>query len=151
MLNYAKYYGMSLLSLVAVANLAIVAQASDSKDLKSQLDSVAEPIYLSKNESEKEYTFKAPDNKTLTNSEQLTAASGYKVEVYGSASELLHRVRDIEPKAFIKGNVIQVGIFSEQNNAEDMVRKLTGEGFWSRIVADWLLDCSSPWRIGESS
>ena len=121
--------------MVAVANLAIAAQASESKGL-SQLDSVTEPAYLSQNESDKEYTFKAPDNKTLTNSERLTAASGYKVEVYGSASELLHRVRDIEPKAFIKGNVIQVGIFSEQNNAEDMVRKLTGEGFWSRIVAE---------------
>ena len=126
---------MSLLSLVAVANMAITAQALGIKEV-SQLNSAEQPIYLSKNEPAREYTFKAPDNKTLTNSEQLSAARGYKVEVYGSTSELLDRVRSIEPKAFIKGNVIQVGIFSQQDNAEDMVRKLTGAGFWSRMVAE---------------
>ena len=115
--------------------MAIAVRASDSKGF-SQLNSVEQPVYLSQNDPAKEYTFKAPDNKTLTNSERLSAAKGYKVEVYGSASELLQRVRDIEPKAFVKGNVIQVGIFSSQDNAEDMVRKLTGKGFWSRIVAE---------------
>ena len=135
MSNHSKYYGMSLLSLIAVANMAIAVRASDSKGF-SQLNSVEQPVYLSQNDPAKEYTFKAPDNKTLTNSERLSAAKGYKVEVYGSASELLQRVRDIEPKAFVKGNVIQVGIFSSQDNAEDMVRKLTGKGFWSRIVAE---------------
>ncbi|MEO0836103.1 MAG: SPOR domain-containing protein [Cyanobacteria bacterium J06642_3] len=97
-------------------------------------------IYLSRNNSNeqeqtREYTFKAPGNKTLSNTEHLAAGQGYKVEVYGNASELLLQVRDIEPKAFIKGDVIQVGIFSQQDNAEDIVRQLAKAGFWARIIA----------------
>ena len=83
----------------------------------------------------REYTFKAPDSKTISNTEQLVKLRGYKVEVYGSEQELLQQVRNIEPTAFIKGNTIQVGIFSQQVNAEDMVRKLAVKGFWARIKA----------------
>ena len=95
-------------------------------------------LYLSKNNSNnasaREYTFKAPDNKILTNTEQLKAAQGYKVEVYGSAEELLHKIKNIEPRAFAKGDIIQVGIFKQQKNAEDLVRQLAVRGFWARIT-----------------
>lgn len=81
------------------------------------------PTYTSK-QQQREYTFSAPpqDNRD------------YRVEVFGSQAELLEQVRAIEPKAFQKGDVIQVGIFSRQDNAEDLVRKLAVKGFWARII-----------------
>ena len=136
MKNYYKYYWLTLLSLLTVANTAIAANASESNGRSPLKISISQPIYLSKNNPAREYTFKAPDSKTLSNSEQLTAVGGYKVEVYGNAEDLLLDVRGIEPRAFIKGNVIQVGIFSQQNNAEDMVRKLTSAGFWAQADAE---------------
>ena len=98
-------------------------------------------IYLSKNNSSdnasaKEYTFKAPDNKILSDTEQLKAAQGYKVEVYGSGEELLLKIKNIEPRAFAKGDIIQVGIFKQQKNAEDLVRQLAVRGFWARITPE---------------
>ena len=83
--------------------------------------------------SDKEYTFKAPDNKIISNPERLTRVEGYKVEVYGGTEEL-QQVKEIEPTAFIKGNIIQVGTFTQQVNAEDLVRKLAIQGLWARIV-----------------
>ncbi|WP_052055695.1 SPOR domain-containing protein [Myxosarcina sp. GI1] len=82
------------------------------------------PTYTSK-EPPREYTFSAPPPEDDRD---------YRVEVFGNERELLDRVRAIEPKAFQKGNVIQVGIFSRQDNAEDLVRKLAVEGFWARII-----------------
>lgn len=135
-LNYYKYCWLSLFGLLITLNSAIAANASGNNNFQTRLNiSLGNPIYVSQNERSKEYTFKAPDNKTLTNKGQLTAVPAYKVEVYGSETELLLKVRDIEPRAFVKGNIIQVGIFSQQNNAEDMVRKLARAGFWARIVA----------------
>ena len=108
-------------------------------------DNIVDPsVYLAQSQDIKsngktdsrEYTFKAPDSKKISNTEQLVKVRGYKVEVYGSETELLQQVRHIEPSAFIKGNAIQVGIFSEQVNAENMVRKLAVEGFWARIKAE---------------
>lgn len=131
--NCYKYWCLPLVSLLISANNAIEVRGSEVPVNQN-------PIYLSKNEHQdnsksREYTFKAPDNKTLSNSQHLTAAQGYKVEVYGSGQELLTQVRDIEPQAFIKGDIIQVGIFSQQDNAEDMVRKLAVAGLWARIIA----------------
>ena len=135
-LNHPKFYWITLISLLTVANTAIATNASSSRGRSPLKISVSQPIFLSKNNPAREYTFKAPDSKTLSDSEQLTAVGGYKVEVYGNGSDLLLKVRGIEPRAFVKGNVIQVGIFSQQNNAQDMVRKLTSAGFWARIVAE---------------
>ncbi|MGF1589416.1 MAG: SPOR domain-containing protein [Pleurocapsa sp.] len=146
--TYNKYCWLLLSSLLIAFNTAIAAKASEIKTQKqifSPLNifniSQSSTVYLSKsnhnssNNSSREYTFKAPNSKTLTNNGQLTAAEGYKVEVYGNAEELLLQVKNIEPGAFIKGNIIQVGIFSQQDNAEDLVRKLAVAGFWARIVA----------------
>lgn len=137
--KHYKYFCWSLFSIVIAVNGTISARADDATFTQTNV-SENDSIYLSKDhrnakDKSREYTFKAPDNKTLSNNRQLTAAQGYKVEVYGSAAGLLVQVRDIEPRAFIKGNIIQVGIFSQQNNAEDMVRKLAVAGFWARIVS----------------
>lgn len=143
-LNYSRHCGLLLASLLLVINDASSIAAKDIPNSLPQLNSLNEQPLPSNNLSQsnnnktgsREYTFKAPGNKTLKNTEQLTATQGYKVEVYGSAADLLLQVRSIEPKAFVKGNIIQVGIFSRQSNAEDMVRKLAAEGLWSRIVTN---------------
>ncbi|MEM7595294.1 MAG: SPOR domain-containing protein [Cyanobacteria bacterium P01_A01_bin.83] len=131
---------MSLFSLLIVSQDASAQNTPKHLDKKGLNIPENNIIYLSRNNSNeqdqtREYTFKAPGNKTLSNTEHLAAGQGYKVEVYGNAAELLLKVRDIEPKAFIKGDIIQVGIFSQQDNAEDIVRQLAKAGFWARIIA----------------
>lgn len=145
-INHSLYFCLSLVSLVITCQNAIAAEEQTipfkgTKYLSLNQQSPAlvnlqasNSIYLSKNSQSREYTFKAPDSKTLSNSSNLTAVQGYKVEVYGNEQGLLQKVRNIEPKAFIKGNLIQVGIFSQQNNAEDMVKKLASKGLWARII-----------------
>lgn len=124
--TYCKYGFVLIGSVFLTGNLLVPANASEAaKNSKSN----------SKTEN-REYTFKAPDSKTISRPEQLTEIQGYKVEVYGSAEELLQQVKDVEPAAFIKGNIIQVGIFSEQDNAEDLVRKLAVKGLWARIIVE---------------
>jgi cell division protein FtsN len=96
---------------------------------------IARPNFLpepagDRSNGQREYTFSAPDTPQKNN------AFGYRVEVFGETENLLDRVRDIEPQAFQKGNVIQVGIFSDRTNAESLVRKLAVGGLWSRIVVN---------------
>ena len=134
---------LSLGSLLITVSGAIDAKATEiepKKQLSFSNIFNSSNLYLSKSNrnastGHREYTFKAPDSTTTTDSE-LTQPPGYKVEVYGSAEELLLQVRNIEPRAFVKGDVIQVGIFSQQNNAEDMVRKLASVGLWARIIPE---------------
>lgn len=84
------------------------------------------------NARSKEYTFSAPTNSPLSNT-----SKSYKVEVFGSSDIVLSQVRNIEPRAFRKGSVIQAGIFQEQANAEELVRKLAVQGLWSRIISNY--------------
>ena len=140
---YFSLVGVGLISL----NTSLAANATESLKAPKQLANALEVysqeiIYISKNSNntdskatQREYVYKAPDNKIIKNPQQLTQNQGYKVEVYGSADDLLQRVQDIEPRAFRKGQIIQVGIFSEQDNAEVLVRKLAVAGFWARIVS----------------
>lgn len=134
-----NYYQSCLFSLLLLIMADSAIAVSPRQQLSSPDTLSSNTIYLSKNNSSdntnaREYTFKAPDNKILTNTEQLKAAQGYKVEVYGSAEELLHKIKNIEPRAFAKGDIIQVGIFKQQKNAEDLVRQLAVRGFWARII-----------------
>ena len=131
-MNSYKYCCLSLIGVLFAAQSAIAAQPRKTSSTNGS-SVKAGMVDLARNDRGREYTFKAPDSKTLNNS-NLTAVRGYKVEVYGSAEDLLQEVRTVEPKAFIKDNIIQVGIFSQQNNAEDMVRKLASKGFWARII-----------------
>lgn len=94
------------------------------------------PPTYSKSDRPREYTFSAPDEPAGEEQYNNKATQGYKVEVFGDTEELLVKVRDIEPKAFQKGNIIQVGIFSDRDNAEDLVRKLARKGFWSRMISN---------------
>lgn len=143
--NFSRFCISCLNGLIIANSLTLAANATENVKVAKQIHQsfrieTDRAIYISKNlnpgnkSSQREYLFKAPDNKVISNPQQLTKKQGYKVEVYGSAEELLTKVKSIEPKAFRKGEVIQVGIFSEQVNAEILVRKLAVAGFWSRIV-----------------
>lgn len=135
-----NYYKCCLFSLgISIAIESAIAAPVPKQLITSDTSGNNNRIYLSKNNpspnvNTREYTFKAPDNKILTNTEQLKAAQGYKVEVFGSAEELLLQIKKIEPRAFAKGDIIQVGIFKQQKNAEDLVRQLAARGFWARIT-----------------
>jgi hypothetical protein len=89
------------------------------------------PTYTSRNQT-KEYTFSAPEDETET--QESNEVFGYKVQVFGAGEELLRRVQDIEPSAFQQDEIIQVGIFSDRDNAADLVRKLAMNGLWARVV-----------------
>ncbi len=135
--TYYQYCLWLLGSVFLTANISVPNNALASPNSDSHVSS---PLYLTRNtksdrkNKSREYTFTAPDSKDISDLEQLTEVQGYKVEVYGSAEELLQQVKNIEPAAFIKGNIIQVGIFSDRENAEDLIRKLTVKGFWARII-----------------
>ena len=140
-MNLTQYqpYLLLLGSLCFGVGMSTSTNALEYADIESEHSSLylaqVQDAKSNRKANSREYTFKAPDNKIISNTEQLIEARGYKVEVYGSEQELLQQVRNIEPTAFIKGNTIQVGIFSQQVNAEDMVRKLAVKGFWARIKA----------------
>ena len=92
-----------------------------------------EPPLNSRSSETREYTFSAPNNSSSFSNR----AQSYRVEVFGNSQTLLNQVRDIEPKAFRKGGVIQAGIFTDQSNAEELVRQLTIQGLWSRIISNY--------------
>lgn len=141
-----KYYILILVGHLMVAATSTIVSAEsinqiDQDQHDSSQSSSISSFYLSRNyqnsnqnSSNREYTFKAPAGSPLIDAAQSSTIGGYKVEVYGSEEALLRQVRAIEPRAFIKGNIIQVGIFGEQDNAEDLVRKLAVAGFWARIM-----------------
>ncbi|ELS04164.1 sporulation related protein [Xenococcus sp. PCC 7305] len=94
-----------------------------TKESLSAPNSIEPPRSLVQN-SQEEYIFSAP-NSTKTS---------YRIEVFGRSNVTLQQVRQVEPKAFIKGNIIQVGIFSQEENAMDLVKQLTLKGLWARVV-----------------
>ena len=91
------------------------------------------PIHTRNKNQPREYTFTAP-NESAVEDRDSNAIQGYKVEVFGDTEGLLAEIQNIEPKAFQQGNIIQVGVFSDRDNAENLVRKLATKGFWSRII-----------------
>ncbi|RMF22036.1 MAG: SPOR domain-containing protein, partial [Cyanobacteria bacterium J083] len=106
----------------------------------------------------KEYTFEAPENHqnnqpdlppsprnnlpstplprpTINNTNPVINETSptFKVEAFGNSDLTLSQVRRLAPRAFRRGKIIQVGIFSSKENAEEMARKLAVRGLWSRI------------------
>lgn len=82
----------------------------------------------------KEYIFRAPQQTTSQQTTSQLKKTTYQVQVYGSSEGMLAKVQAIEPRAFLKGNLIQVGNFSTQENAEQLLKKLAIKGLWARIV-----------------
>ncbi len=137
MMNITRHkYCLLLLGSLLTTTLPVSAlevTESSNGDRSNMSVSLSQKSKTNTKAEAREYTFKAPDSKVITNPKQLIKVRGYKVEVYGNKEDLL-RVKDIEPTAFMKEDIIQVGIFSQQNNAEDMASKLAAKGLWSRIV-----------------
>ena len=76
---------------------------------------------------------------TPTNSNNQTSLSGqgwYRVDVFGDSPMMLAQVQKVEPKAFIRSGegVIQVGIFSEQANAQRLRSQLEAQGLRTQII-----------------
>lgn len=77
---------------------------------------------------------------TLNNNNSSTAnfsTSGlYRVEINGSSSSLLQRVRNIEPGAFIRRRegIIQAGVFQQQIRAQIRAQELVKSGINARVI-----------------
>ena len=126
--------GVCLSAIVSTPAKAIKNNKIDAYDQSSF--TLAQTVKSNGQNDSREYTFKAPDSKKISNTDELVKVQGYKVEVYGAEQELLQQVKDIEPNAFIKGDTIQVGIFSKEANAQTLVQKLAIKGFWARIKTE---------------
>lgn len=111
----------------------------DGKIPKSKVGSAPmnnlKPATNSNNNFSPEYTFSAPKDDSNTKI-SVDSTQTYRVEVFGDTEGLLDIVKSIEPKAFQKGNIVQAGIFSSQDNAAILVNKLAVRGLWSRIVVN---------------
>ena len=77
---------------------------------------------------------------TLNNNNSSTgnfSTSGlYRVEINGSSSSLLQRVRNIEPGAFIRRRegVIQAGVFQQQIRAQIRAQELVNNGINAKVI-----------------
>jgi len=77
-----------------------------------------------------EFNFEAPRSSSgsITNTQQ------YRVEVPTSDPLMLATVKKIEPNAFMKGDRIQAGLFSQQSNAQNLQANLQAKGISANIV-----------------
>lgn len=82
-----------------------------------------------------------PVNLTPTPGRSLVAptnSKGYRVYVNGDSALLLQQVRTIEPTAFVQTyqgrRVIQVGLFSDEGNAQQKVARLAAQGVQSELT-----------------
>lgn len=59
----------------------------------------------------------------------------YRIYVNGNSPDLLKLVRSVDPEAFIRGdqNVIQVGLYSDFNNAQSRVLELEKKGIPAQL------------------
>lgn len=89
------------------------------------------------------YQFEAPTNNSPTptppienNSIPSSNNRLFRVQVYGSSEQLLSLVRRVEPKAFVPDGkqIIQVGLFSQANNAQELVQDLSQQGVEAEII-----------------
>jgi cell division protein FtsN len=135
--HLSTFIAISITIIVFCPATTILAEEPQIAEALPPPPPIAQPNFLPadnpsshQSNGQREYTFSAPDTQKKNN------PLGYRVEVFGETENLLTRVRNIEPQAFQKGSIIQVGIFSDRHNAEDLVRKLALLGLWSRIVVN---------------
>lgn len=94
----------------------------------------------STNQENEVYQFEAPTNHTPTppadNKQRPSANRLFRVQVYGSSQQLLSLVRRVEPKAFVPEGkqIIQVGLFSQADNARELVQDLSEQGIKAEII-----------------
>jgi len=77
-------------------------------------------------------------NKSASNSQtNLKAKEWYRIDVVGDSPLTLLQVQQVEPKAFIRNGEgkIQVGIFSDQINAQKLRQSLEKQGLRTQLVS----------------
>lgn len=77
-----------------------------------------------------EFNFEAP----RSSSSYQSNTQQYRVEVPTSDPLMLATVKKIEPTAFMKGDRIQAGLFSQQSNAQNLQDNLQAKGIKADIV-----------------
>ncbi len=70
----------------------------------------------------------------MSGTESLEGTRGFWVVVQ-AGEEVLPRLQQFAPDAFVRGSVIQVGTYQQRANAEQAQRSLSAAGFNARIVA----------------
>lgn len=128
--QFSDNFPLELDSSDKSSQIAIALKLAKEDEAKSISKGKTEKNSLRK----KEYIFRAPQQTTSQQTTSQLKKTTYQVQVYGSSEGMLAKVRAIEPAAFLKGNLIQVGNFSTQENAEELLKKLAIEGLWARIV-----------------
>ncbi len=75
-------------------------------------------------------------NNSTTNQTNLSGKGWYRVDVFGDSPLMLAQVQKLEPKAFIRSGegLIQVGIFSDQVNAQKLRQSLEKQGLRTQII-----------------
>ncbi len=81
----------------------------------------------------REFNFEAPASVVSPNN-AVNYATRYRVEVANSDALMLETVQKVEPNAFLRGDRIQVGLFSEQANASNLQSDLRAKGISADIV-----------------
>lgn len=90
-----------------------------------------------------EFTFEAPrsplvppslNNTSSSTTTNNAVSSQYRVEVNTTDSTTLAMVKQVEPNAFVKGDRIQAGIFSQRDNAEILRSNLQNNGINANVV-----------------
>lgn len=92
-----------------------------------------------------EFNFEAP--RSVSGSTSNTQQ--YRVEVPTSDPLMLATVKKIEPDAFMKGDRIQAGLFSQQGNAQNLQADLQSKGISANIVT--IADNTNVPAVGSSS
>lgn len=92
-----------------------------------------------------EFNFEAPRSAPGSTSN----AQQYRVEVPTSDPLMLATVKKIEPNAFMKGDRIQAGLFSQQSNAQNLQADLQAKGIRADIVT--IADNTNVLAVGSSS
>jgi hypothetical protein len=92
-----------------------------------------------------EYVFQAPrsvgPNSTNVNNPRFSTTTAgnklYRVLIKTNNPEVLAKIKEIEPLAFIRPgeSVIQAGLFQEQQQAQNRVRELANKGFNAQVIA----------------
>jgi len=129
MLKMIQFFGRYF--LIANSLLLFTAMSSLAQRLP--------PPPSANNGSEKDkdvYQFEAPTSPGENNSSPSSRDRLFRVQVYGNSEQLLSLVRRVEPNAFVPDGkqIIQVGLFSQADNAKALVQDLSQQGIKAEII-----------------
>ena len=112
-----------------------IAQGQINEPFYEQLPPLPTNLPLpSPNQSNQQRNIPTLNNNSSTSN--FSTSGLYRVEVSGSSSSLLRRVRNIEPGAFIRRRegVIQAGVFQQQVRAQIRAQELANNGINAKVI-----------------